>query len=838
MYLSFYHLKHKPFQISTDPRFLWLGEKHEEALATLRYGVLDNKGFLLLTGDVGTGKTTLLNALIKTLDENTYVAFLRDPGLEQLDFFQYIAYAFGMKPDSINSKGSFLIQFEQFLLDAYQKKRKVLLIIDEAQRISQELLEEVRLLSNIEREESKLLNIFFVGQIEFNDIIHHPENRAIRQRITINYNIEALSEIETRQYIKHRLDVASSKEDLGFFVPVQKKADGEYVRQGLRLPLPEVREEIFTIDAIKEVHAFSKGYPRLINIICDRALLTGFVEESKSVTIKHIKECVKELEIPHNTEKIASRQKSVTSLKNSLEELNREFEERRRLEVLKEQKKEDTPRDLIKRLENTNDNTRKDLTSGFNSSKMDDFQDHHKEELLVSDNVESDSAELEKSIENTTVIETQEEDESYTQLKVMEEEEPTEIVPLADEPITQENDTNNKFPFPESEVDNGPLVQPNVTKDEPITEEIDTAEEPSRQIQDRDDASSKTSPKLGGSQYGKSSDFSVNLDDYGKAKELLDELTRLAKSSNPTRDVQISSDEENRLSPVNSEKVNKNNSKKLVVVGLLFLIIAFTYTFLISPDTLNKDQERFKELQEQIALQNSQKTDGTNPSESTDKAPSRGNNSTEIEAKSAKQDATETDKLKTTDSAETKNASQSERDAKATNVAENTPPSPSKEPGMTSEESQTLISMSDDAKKFTSAMEKPDIASTKQVTKEIEQLRALITFERLVIPFPPNSSLPQSESLETLNDLVESLITHPSFDVTLLYFAKIQNNTSKIDKLSEFRANAVKSYLMGRGLDNSRITVKSYKGKELPEKDKVASAAKNTDSWIAIDINR
>ncbi|NOX80098.1 MAG: AAA family ATPase [Deltaproteobacteria bacterium] len=267
MYLSFYHLQQKPFLISTDPGFLWLGEKHEEALATLKYGVLDNKGFLLLTGDIGTGKTTLVNALLNTLKNDTLVATVRDPSLELLDFYNYIAHCFQLGA-TFTSKGAFLIRFEQFLHETYHANKKVLLIIDEAQRISQELLEEVRLLSNIEREDSKLLNIFFVGQLEFNEILLRPENRPIRQRITVNYTIAPLTEKETGEYIKHRLAVAGAE------------------------------KSIFPARTVREVFSFSQGYPRLINIICDRSLLTGFVEESTIITAGIIKECMEELKIP------------------------------------------------------------------------------------------------------------------------------------------------------------------------------------------------------------------------------------------------------------------------------------------------------------------------------------------------------------------------------------------------------------------------------------------------------------------------------------------------------------------------------------------------------------
>ncbi|HBI15131.1 MAG TPA: type II secretory pathway protein [Desulfobulbaceae bacterium] len=269
MYLSFYGLKHKPFQISTDPRFLWLGEKHEEALATLRYGVLDNKGFLLLTGDVGTGKTTLINALLKTLGPDTLVATVRDPDLEPMDFYNYTAHAFGMQ-GNYTSKGAFLIAFERFLRDANTSNKTVLLIIDEAQRINQNLLEEVRLLSNIEKEDRKLLNIFFIGQIEFNEILLRPENRPIRQRITVNYNIQPLTKQETDEYIRHRLRIAGTE------------------------------EKIFAEEALNKIYSFSHGYPRLINIICDRSLLTGFVAEEKIISAAHVQECIHELTIPRS----------------------------------------------------------------------------------------------------------------------------------------------------------------------------------------------------------------------------------------------------------------------------------------------------------------------------------------------------------------------------------------------------------------------------------------------------------------------------------------------------------------------------------------------------------
>jgi len=267
MYLSHYNLKEKPFQISTDPKFIWLGENHKEALAALEYGVLDNKGFLLLTGDIGTGKTTLINALLERLSKKTIIANISDPILEKLEFLNFIANEFNIDMN-FSSKVDFLIHFRLFLNDCYSKNKKVLLIIDEAHRLDQEFLEQIRLLSNIERQDTKLLNIFFVGQNEFLDIISDPKNRALKQRITINYHIDPLKKAEIKEYIHCRLRIAGHKGNT------------------------------FSTGAINEIFSFSKGYPRLINIICDHALLTGYVKDTKTIDEEIIKECANELILP------------------------------------------------------------------------------------------------------------------------------------------------------------------------------------------------------------------------------------------------------------------------------------------------------------------------------------------------------------------------------------------------------------------------------------------------------------------------------------------------------------------------------------------------------------
>jgi len=266
MYLSYYNLTLKPFEESPDPRFFWLSEKHKEALASLKYGIQENKAFILINGDIGTGKTSLINYFLLDNDIDAIVAALPDPDLNIYDFFKLVTKEFNIKLDS-NTKGDFLIQFEQFLQTTYSGKKKVLLIIDEAQRLNQQLMEQIRLLSNIERNYSKLINVFLVGQNEVIDMIKDVKNKALRQRLTVHYTIEPLTEPETQEYIRHRLSVAGSE------------------------------TEIFSPEANHEIFSFSKGYPRLINIICDRALLTGYVSETKKITGEIVKQCADDLKI-------------------------------------------------------------------------------------------------------------------------------------------------------------------------------------------------------------------------------------------------------------------------------------------------------------------------------------------------------------------------------------------------------------------------------------------------------------------------------------------------------------------------------------------------------------
>ncbi|MFO7713541.1 AAA family ATPase [Desulfosarcina sp.] len=260
MYESFYGLNKKPFQITTDPSFLWMGKKHREALSTLKYGVMDNKGFLLLTGDVGTGKTTLINRLVEDIQGKAYTAKIPDPGLSKYDFYRMVSRYFKL-PIEVRTKSDFLEPFSRFLNDAHEERKSVLLLIDEAQRLKHDLMEEIRLLSNLERQDAKLLNIFFVGQNEFNTILLQPENRALMRRITITYNLDPLDQGETCEYIRHRLKTAGA----GY--------------------------EIFSSAAMQEVFDFSSGFPRQINIICDLAMFFASQVSRRTINRKIVSQC-------------------------------------------------------------------------------------------------------------------------------------------------------------------------------------------------------------------------------------------------------------------------------------------------------------------------------------------------------------------------------------------------------------------------------------------------------------------------------------------------------------------------------------------------------------------
>ena len=245
MYAEFYGLTRPPFEMTPDPTFLFLGEAHREGLATLVYGVQARKGFVLLTGEVGTGKTTLLHALLGQLEPNTASAFIFNPRVDPLDFFRLLFDEFGIER-ACSTKAEYLLALNRFLIERLEKDETALLIVDEAQNLSPEMLEEVRLLSNLETPSSKLLQIMLVGQPELAAMLEAPALRQLRQRIVLRHHLEPFDEREMEAYIEERLRLAG------------------YTGKG-----------IFGRAARREIFEVTGGVPRLVNIVCDSAMLAG-----------------------------------------------------------------------------------------------------------------------------------------------------------------------------------------------------------------------------------------------------------------------------------------------------------------------------------------------------------------------------------------------------------------------------------------------------------------------------------------------------------------------------------------------------------------------------------
>ena len=251
MYTSFFGLQEKPFAITPDPRYLYLSERHAEALAHLLYGINEAGGFIQLTGEVGTGKTTVIRSLLEQLPGHADVALILNPRVTPAEFLLTICEELHVPvPESGRGSTKTLMDLlGRHLLDTHASGRRVVLIVDEAQNLSTQTLEQVRLLTNLETATTKLLQIILIGQPELRELLDQPELRQLAQRITGRYHLNPLSREETAGYVKHRMRIAGAT------------------------------AEVFTPSALREVHRLSGGIPRVINVICDRALLGAFTQE-------------------------------------------------------------------------------------------------------------------------------------------------------------------------------------------------------------------------------------------------------------------------------------------------------------------------------------------------------------------------------------------------------------------------------------------------------------------------------------------------------------------------------------------------------------------------------
>jgi general secretion pathway protein A len=258
MYKAFYNLKRNPFEISPDPYFLFPTRRHNEALAALYYGVRRHKGFVVMTGEVGTGKTLLVRCLLQLLNQSDVAyAYVFNSRLAPVEFLQYVAGDFGLHVTGKN-KSELLLLLSNYLISRHQKKLTTVLVVDEAHHVSADVLEEIRLLTNLETTNEKLLQILLVGQPELDEKLDSVELRQLKQRIALRSQLQALNLDETRGYIQRRLHLAEADSNSNSIA-------------------------LFPEDTIVSVHRHSRGIPRLINTICENGLITAYARQARSV---------------------------------------------------------------------------------------------------------------------------------------------------------------------------------------------------------------------------------------------------------------------------------------------------------------------------------------------------------------------------------------------------------------------------------------------------------------------------------------------------------------------------------------------------------------------------
>jgi len=266
MYLSFFQLNEFPFNVTPDPRFLFFSDRHREAFDSLLYGVEHRKGFIVLTGEVGCGKTTICRSVLNNLPGTTHSALILNPSITVTQLIRSILLDLNIEPRG-QDKLVHIAQLNRFLLQCLEKHENVAIIIDESQNLDPQLMEQVRMLSNMETDQHKLMQIILSGQPELKERLRQPELRQLRQRVMVHCDLAPLSAVETALYIQHRLKVAGAPEP----------------------------DSVFQGAAIEQIHDRAGGIPRQINTICDRALLSAYVRKNRQVTSQDVTNALAEL---------------------------------------------------------------------------------------------------------------------------------------------------------------------------------------------------------------------------------------------------------------------------------------------------------------------------------------------------------------------------------------------------------------------------------------------------------------------------------------------------------------------------------------------------------------
>jgi general secretion pathway protein A len=271
MYKEFFGLRANPFNVNPDPRYLFLTRHTEEALACLTYGIQSRKGFVLLTGEVGTGKTTLINKLLEWLRaQQVPTAFIFNSRMNVPQFLDYMMADFGL-PSDTRSKSQILIRLYNWLLERYRAGETAVLIVDEAQNLPDEVLEEIRMMTNLETFTEKLLQIVLVGQTELEHRLKHPNLRQLRQRLTLRAKTHPLTADESRAYIHQRLRIAGSN-----------------------------GQQIFDPEALTAIHRYSGGIPRVVNLLCEHCLVSAFVDQQKTVSTTVVDAVARDFDLEGN----------------------------------------------------------------------------------------------------------------------------------------------------------------------------------------------------------------------------------------------------------------------------------------------------------------------------------------------------------------------------------------------------------------------------------------------------------------------------------------------------------------------------------------------------------